>query len=144
MSLPYSDIETKVELAAVRHLNGIVTSRLAGITVHPGLDDADLHLPNVVCQATSAEEHIYNTGNYAVDLQLKVSSIISDTTPTVHRQRVAYVRDEFANDWVGASLSSQGVTDFTAIAVILEKSSRTIIDDHWTTTIPIVVHCRPS
>jgi len=144
MSLPYSNIEEKCETAAARHLNGIVASRLVGVTVRAGLDNATLPLPNVVCLATGAEEHIYASGNYVVDLSVEIQSSIADSTPSQHSARVAAVRDEFMNDWVGASLSNQGVTDFSAVGVVTQRESRQINDDHWTTIIPMNIYCRPS
>ena len=142
MSSPYNNIETKAELAFLRHINTIGT-RISGVTIHAGVDPSNLPLPYVVANAIGAEEHIFGSGQYAVELDIDIVSSADDTTADTHRQRVAYVRDELANDWVSISLSGY-VTDFTAVGVVLQKSLQTIEDRHWITSIPMIIHCRPS
>lgn len=148
MAAPYSNIETKCELAFQRHLNTIA-SRIAGVTIHAGVESADLPLPCVVVATQSADEHIKFSGQYSVDVEIIIMSNADDTAPALHRQRVAYVRDELSVDWIGASLNTY-VTDFTVAGavstwgVILENASQSVDDRHWITTIPLTVHCRPS
>lgn len=142
MSAPFNDIEYKTELAMVRHLNQI-SSRVSGVTMHAGLDNSEYLLPCIVAAAQSATEHIYGSGNYAVDLDIIIASNANDTTPAVHRQRVAYVRDEISNSWVGASMSSH-VDDYCVAGVIWEQSTHEEDESTWVTKIPLKVHCRPS
>jgi len=148
MSAPYSDIETKAELAVVRHLNGIA-SLISGVTIHPGVDPSNLNMPCIVANCLGAEEYPKFTGNYKVELQVEIMSQADDTTAAVHRSRVARVRDEFANDWVGASLNTH-VTDFTVAGgkstwgVIMGQSESSLDESHWVTRIPFEIFCRPS
>ena len=142
MAAPFSDIETKAELAMVRHLNSIGSS-LAGVTIHAGVDPANLPLPAIVCNVASADEQIKFTGQYAVEVSIMVLDNADDTSAATHRERIARVRDELSNDWIGASLSGH-VADFSAVGVVLQESSQAIEDRHWIATIPVLVHCRPS
>lgn len=147
MSAPYSNIETKVELAAKAHVQTI-TTKIPGVNFYAGVDSLNLDhsiikFPAVIANADSSDEKIFKTGQYAVDLIMEVISSADDTTAAKHRERVAWVRDQFSNTWVGASLSTY-VTDFTAVGVVLQKASQATADKHWITKIPMIVHCRPS
>jgi hypothetical protein len=147
MSSPYSNIETKAEIAVKNHVTGIAT-RIPGVTVYSGIDSLNLEsseikLPCVVANATGSEETIFQSGQYAVEMTVEVISSADDTTAAKHRERVAYIRDEFANDWAALSLSSQ-VSDFMAAAVVLQKTEQDVDERRWVTSIGMLIHCRPS
>jgi hypothetical protein len=147
MAAPYSNIETKCELAAKGHIESIVT-RIPGVFIYAGveslnLEPSEVKYPCVIAHAESAEEHIYGTGQYAVELVIEVISSADDTTAAKHRERVAYIRDEFANDWIGASLSAE-VSDFKVVGVILGKATQETDERAWQTNMPMTLHCRPS
>lgn len=142
-----SDIETKCELALVRHLNGIAPL-ISGITIHAGVDPSTLSAPYIVCNSINCDEEIKFTGNYAVDLDIEIVSIAHDTTAAQHRDRIARIREEIANDWVGASLNAH-VSDFTVAGgpvwgVVIENSETMSDAEHWMTKMSLLIHCRPS
>lgn len=144
-----SDIENKVEHAFVRHLNGI-SSLIPGVTMHAAVDKADLSLPHIVVQTQSAEEYPLFTGNYKVECVIEISSNAPETSNSTHASRVSRVREEIANDWVGASLGSH-VADFTVHSagvsswgVYMGSAERTQEDDRFIHRIPVTIFCRPS
>lgn len=149
MSSPYSNIETKCELAVKSHILGI-SNRMSGVSIYAGVDSqaserSTLIFPAVIAHAEGAEEYPLLSGQYIVDLVVEVLSSAEDTTAATHRERVAYVRDEFANDWVHNSLSGY-LSDFTVVnrGVILQPSSKETQDRNWQTNIPMKIYCRPS
>lgn len=148
MSAPYGDIENKVEQAIVRHLNGIA-SNIAGVTIHPSVDTSSLALPHVVAQTLSAEEYPKFSGNYTVEVEVQISSSANDNTAAQHNSRVARIRDEFTNDWVGASMSAH-VADFAVHGepgnwgVIVGSGDRTQEDKRFIHRLPLTIFCRPS
>jgi hypothetical protein len=137
-----NDIEAKAELAVVRHLAGISTA-IGPIDIHPGIQTTEIIKPSIIVAAQGAEETIYGTGQYAVDLEIELRTSMDDTTDTAHRAKMGAIRDEFANSWVGASLSA-GVSQFTACGVVKGTSKMTVEDRDFVSVFPLKVHCRPS
>lgn len=137
-----SDIENKVELAALRHLNACAAF-LSGVSMYSGANGGDKSVPNIVCNAAGAENYPLFTDCYWVDLEIVVESQADDTTSGTHGQRVGYVRDQFNNDWAGLSLSGF-VSDFAAMGVVLDRSNQTEKERSWITTIPVRIWCKSS
>lgn len=141
-----SNIETKTELAAVRHLNGI-SSLIGGITILPGVNAGDMDAPAVVCAVRSAEQSIIGpkgfTGDQACELHIILMTNANDTSASTHQSRVAYLREEFFNDWVGTSLSAH-VSDYRVVGIVPGPSTQEIEESTWITDMEFQVHCRPS
>ena len=142
MSTTENDIEAKAELAVVRHLAGI-SAAIGPIDIHPGVQVTELTLPWIVVAAQGAEETIFGTGQYAVNLEIELRNNMDDTTAAAHRAKMGAIRDEFANSWVGASLSA-GVSQFTAVGIVKGTSKMTVEDREFVSVFPLTLHCRPS
>lgn len=147
MSAPYSNIETKCEVAVKTHMQGII-HRIPGVNIYAGVESSNLEsniieLPCLIANAEGSEEYPPLTGQYIVDLILEVRSSAEDTTAAKHRDRVAYVRDEFANTWVSMSLS-QAISDYTCAGVVLDRATQEQVERAWQTNIPMKLYCRPS
>jgi len=147
MSAPYSNIETKCELAVKAHIERI-TTRIPGVNVYAGIESLNLdsntvRVPCVVAFSEGCEEYPPISGQYTVDMKVEVMSNANDSTAATHRERVAWIRDEFANTWISISLS-QSISDFTAAGVVLQPSTQEFQDTNWVTNIPMKIYCRPS
>jgi hypothetical protein len=137
-----NDIEAKAELAVVRHIAGI-SGIMGPIDIHPGILTEEKTLPWIVVAATGSEETVYNTGQYAVELELELRTNMDDTTGDQHRAKFGRIRDELANDWVGASLSA-GVSLFSCVGVVRGGYKMAVEDREMVTTHQLTLHCRPS
>lgn len=109
MGAPYNDLFSKLEAAMKSVVDAL---GLDGVTVNTGMDDDELTVPYVVCNADSAgEEVVKDTGLMEVSARVIVASEADAHDMTTHRSRVATVFDAFMDDAIAATLSS-AVADF--------------------------------
>lgn len=143
MPTTYSNVESKLEQAAVTYLNALAVPPTAQIVT--GKASADKPLPLVVCEASAATEDPPFTGNYWIDFSAIVKTSATVDTDGVDPKPaddllVGIVFNAFQASDLAAQLSAS-LPDFTCIGVKDYAQDSTFTGNAWENTIKFRAWC---
>lgn len=124
MAAPYSNLETKVEVAG----KAVYDNNSTGYNAFTGLDSATKTASGIMFHGEKGSENPLNSGNYDLKLTITIMDASDRVTLADHRTGAAGVEDIFLDDDIAATLSG-AVEDFTVLMVKGRNGTSTRTED---------------